>query len=292
MLVILLLLLLIIREKKLRMGDNIMALPLPRRRQRGDQDGLKLRMPDIKLTEDHLYKIKDLVSSVKTYLPEREQILSDLYINVINVYDCCKRLNSIDETGVVHQMRDIRDERKKRIEMLKAAKPHMAEDKQELLDFSINLLELIDGLVNNWSEYMAKIKSIVENPEISQIEKLARVIEMFKPLFRDDDGKIDKFIKNLKIIDLVTKAESVISDKESKNSGNEDMVRGNSGDERERFLNNVRALMNDQQKEVFDKVINYLMSGDEQNKEGSSEKAKPLEIEEKKKENEKNEEKD
>ncbi|SHE99075.1 hypothetical protein SAMN02746089_01118 [Caldanaerobius fijiensis DSM 17918] len=295
---LLLLLLVVFKEKVGDSGTTRKTLPLMRgekdRKDGKDEDIPKFKVPEIHLKEEHFYKLRDLMSSIKPYLPEYEQILSEIYVNSVNIYDCYKRLNNVNKSEALHQIKDVRKERKNKIEMLKAVKSHIAEDKQELFDFSLNLLEVLDGLMSNWNEYVDKIKAIMGDEHISQVDKMAKIIELFKPIFRDDEGKLDKLIKNIKIIDLVTKAESVINDKDNKGKGDKNnIMRSDSGDEKERFLNNVKTLMNDQQKEAFDKLLNYLRNQGEDRQDNNKEiEAQSIEIKENEKKTEKNEEKD
>lgn len=295
-LLLLLLLLVVFKEKVNESSMTRKTLPLIKgekeRKGAKDEDVPKLKIPEIRLTEEHFYKLRDLMSSVKPYLPEHHQILSEMYINSVNIYDCYKRLNNINKPEALYQMKDLREERKNKIEMLRAIKSHIAEDKQELFDFSLNLLEVLDGLMSNWNEYVSKIKTIISDDHIGQMDKIAKIIELFKPVFRGDEEKLDKLIKNIKIIDLVTKAESVINDKDNKGKGDKNnMMRSDSGDEKERFLNNVKTLMNDQQREAFDKLINYLNNGEEKQNDNKEIENQSVEIKENEKKIEKNEEK-
>lgn len=246
------LLLILKNEKKI---DNSKEKALKAKDSVKSNDNVKTPPPNIAFDETKAYKLRDIASGIMTFLPEREKAYCNLYINEMNMYDSLKELDVV-EKGANDKIEsiDIREDRLNKINMLKALKPYLAEDKQKTLDFTLSLSEFMDELMSNWQAYAEKLKEIMKDKSTSIFEKLSNLINMFKPMLKDNIN-VDKISKQIKMMDLVIKAEDMMNDNTSKDKND-----GTDNDQN-KFVNNIKTLLNSDQQKALEKIMEMLSSG-------------------------------
>ncbi|PHO06591.1 hypothetical protein BFT35_10490 [Thermoanaerobacterium thermosaccharolyticum] len=159
-------------------------------------------------------KGKNFMGSVKPYLHKREQYYIDIFTKIAEILECHKQLIEYQNQGT-----EIQEDNFDQIGMLKAVKPYMKEDKQIIIDKFIKLHEGIQNL----NEKMKKYE--IEENKNNVIDKILDIFEALKPVIPDDrQDMAEKIIKNIKLVEALNKAESIMN---SKNSVDKDKKEGN-----------------------------------------------------------------
>jgi hypothetical protein len=170
-------------------------------------------------------KGKNFMGSVKPYLHKREQYYIDIFTKIAEILECHKQLIEYQNQGT-----EIQEDNFDQIGMLKAVKPYMKEDKQIIIDKFIKLHEGIQNL----NEKMKKYE--IEDNKNNVIDKILDIFEALKPVIPDDrQDMAEKIIKNIKLVEALNKAESIMNsknsaDKDKKESNTESNTRSDSVD--------------------------------------------------------------
>lgn len=170
-------------------------------------------------------KGKNFMGSVKPYLHRREQYYIDIFTKIAEILECHKQLIEYQNQGT-----EIQEDNFDQIGMLKAVKPYMKQDKQIIIDKFIKLHEGIQNL----NEKMKKYE--MEDNKNNVIDKILDIFEALKPVIPDDKQDMaEKIIKNIKLVEALNKAESIMNsknsaDKDKKESNTESNTRSDSVD--------------------------------------------------------------
>jgi hypothetical protein len=165
------------------------------------------------------------MGSVKPYLHRREQYYIDIFTKIAEILECHKQLIEYQNQGT-----EIQEDNFDQIGMLKAVKPYMKQDKQIIIDKFIKLHEGIQNL----NEKMKKYE--MEDNKNNVIDKILDIFEALKPVIPDDKQDMaEKIIKNIKLVEALNKAESIMNsknsaDKDKKESNTESNTRSDSVD--------------------------------------------------------------
>ncbi|HHV73899.1 hypothetical protein BVF91_00875 [Thermoanaerobacterium sp. PSU-2] len=149
-------------------------------------------------------KSKNFMGSVKPYLHRKEQYYIDIFTKIAEILECHKQLMEFNQEA------EMQEDDFDQIGMLKAVKPYMKEDKQIIIDKFIKLHEGIQNL----NEKMKKYE--VEGDKNNIIDKILDIFEAIKPVIPDDKKDMaEKIIKNIKLVEALNKAESIMNSKNS-----------------------------------------------------------------------------
>lgn len=188
-------------------------------------------------------KGKNFMGSVKPYLHRREQYYIDIFTKIAEILECHKQLIEYQNQGT-----EIQEDNFDQIGMLKAVKPYMKEDKQIIIDKFIKLHEGIQNL----NEKMKKYET--EDNKNNVIDKILDIFEALKPVIPDDKQDMaEKIIKNIKLVEALNKAESIMN---SKNSADKNKKEGNT--ESKTRSDSVDTLKNIEKAEEIDSDVNNL----------------------------------
>ncbi|MDI3311653.1 MAG: hypothetical protein QJR05_09555 [Thermoanaerobacterium sp.] len=147
-------------------------------------------------------KSKNFMGSVKPYLHRKEQYYIDIFTKIAEILECHKQLMEFNQEA------EMQEDDFDQIGMLKAVKPYMKEDKQIIIDKFIKLHEGIQNL----NEKMKKYE--VEGDKNNIIDKILDIFEAIKPVIPDDKKDMaEKIIKNIKLVEALNKAESIMNSK-------------------------------------------------------------------------------
>ncbi|AEF16750.1 hypothetical protein Thexy_0703 [Thermoanaerobacterium xylanolyticum LX-11] len=149
-------------------------------------------------------KSKNFMGSVKPYLHRKEQYYIDIFTKIAEILECHKQLMEFNQEA------EMQEDDFDQIGMLKAVKPYMKEDKQMIIDKFIKLHEGIQNL----NEKMKKYE--VEGDKNNIIDKILDIFEAIKPVIPDDKKDMaEKIIKNIKLVEALNNAESIMNSKNS-----------------------------------------------------------------------------
>lgn len=168
-------------------------------------------------------KGKNFMGSVKPYLNRREQYYIDIFTKIAEILECHRQLVEYQNDGT-----EVQEDNFDQVGILKAVKPYMKEDKQVIIDKFIKLYEGIQNL----NEKMKKYE--MEENKNNVIDKILDIFEALKPVIPDDKQDMaEKIIKNIKLVEALNKAESIMN---SKNSADKKSQQDGNRRERENIL--------------------------------------------------------
>ncbi|MDI6603772.1 MAG: hypothetical protein QME35_01300 [Thermoanaerobacteraceae bacterium] len=166
-----------------------------KKNQKGSEDNISIFQK--------IQKSKDLMGSVKPYLNKREQYYIDIFTKMAEIAECHKNISELQEGNT----NEIGETEIDHIGILRAVRSYMSEEKQVLIDKFLKLHEGIENLNEKISKYTER-----DGKDTNVIEKILDIFEAVKPIIPDDKKEMaDKFIKNIRIVEALNKAEGIMS---------------------------------------------------------------------------------
>lgn len=172
-----------------------------------EEDKDELSSPqENKKTSIDVYEVitkgKDFVGSVKPYLNKRDQYYVDIFSKIAEIIEIQKKLMSLSEEEIEVAEKIEVD----KIGILKAIKPYITEDKKIVIDKFLKFHEALKNLQEKMEKYSK------EEDKDNIFDKIIDIYEALRPIIPEEKlEETDKLAKNIKLLEVLNKAEGIMS---------------------------------------------------------------------------------
>ncbi|HHW57412.1 MAG TPA: hypothetical protein GXX15_07065 [Clostridia bacterium] len=240
-------------------------------------------------------KGKDFMGSVKPYLNKRDQYYVDMFAKVAEIIEIQKNLMSLSEEEIETEEKTEVD----KIGLLKAIKPYITEDKQVVIDKFLKFHEALKNLQEKMQKYSKE-----EDKKENIFDKIVDIYEAIRPIIPEDKiEETDKLAKNIKLLEVLNKAEGIMNstredkkqnqlparkDKEEQGEEEETEIKEHKEENKEEkdsltqdlpdqqlaIIDNLKFMLTKEQQQYMYNMINYLKQQGLVKSEGKKEEKK------------------
>lgn len=165
---------------------------------------------------EFISKGKEFVGSIKPYLKKRDQYYIDMFTKIAEIVEIQRNLINIPED----EIKAMDETEIDYIGMLKAMKPYMAYDKQDLIEKFLNLHEAIKNIHSKMEKFNDK-----DMQNINPFDKIIDLYDAIKPIIPDaQKEKAEKLVKNIRLLETLNKAEGIVNSMKETNKKPEDSI--------------------------------------------------------------------
>ncbi|AIS51757.1 hypothetical protein TKV_c05600 [Thermoanaerobacter kivui] len=180
----------------------------------------KLGKPEKDKINVDLYEVitkgKDFVGSIKPYLNKRDQYYVDIFSKIAEIVEIQKNLMNLSEEEITAMDKAEID----KIGILKAIKPYIAEDKKVVVDKFLKFHEALKNLQQKMEKYSK------EEGKDNIFDKIVDIYEAIKPIIPEDKMETaDKLAKNIKLLEVLNKAEGIMNSMKEEKEQNQQITR-------------------------------------------------------------------